>query len=913
MAVIYVDNHPFEADASKNLLHVCLSLGLNLPYFCWHPAMGSVGACRQCAVKQFKDEKDTRGKLVMACMTPAADGTRISIDDPEARAFRESVIEWLMVNHPHDCPVCEEGGECHLQDMTVMTGHTYRRYRFKKRTFHNQYLGPFINHEMNRCIACYRCVRFYNDYAGGRDLHAFASHHHVYFGRHEEGVLENEFSGNLVEVCPTGVFTDRTLSQHYTRKWDLQAAPSVCVHCGLGCNTHPGERYGRLRRILNRYNGDVNGYFLCDRGRFGYGFVNDEKRMRQPMLRRDKTAPLQPVTTEEALQHLAPLLAHRGRIIGIGSPRASLEANFALRTLVGPDRFYLGVPETDHRLIAAIIDILRNGPAPTPSLRDAEESDAVLVLGEDLTNTAPRLALALRQAVRHRSWEIADRLRIPRWQDTSVREATQGVRSPLFIASVSATRLDDVSTATYHGAPEDLARLGFAVAHAINPAAPLVPDLPEEARALAQSIAQALKAASRPLVVSGTGCRSEAVIQAAANIAWGLCASGTSAQICLTLPECNSLGLGLMGGGSLFEAFQAVGDGAADTVVVLENDLYRRAGRSEVDAFLDAAKHLVVIDHLLHDTSARADLALPAGTFAESDGTLVSSEGRAQRFVQVYVPHDGVQVQEIRESWRWIRDAMLAAGAATGISEGLGWQRLDDVTTACAAAMPMLDRITDAAPASSFRVAGQKIAREPHRYSGRTAMFANVTVHEPKPPDDPDAPMSFSMEGYPGRPPPALIPLFWAPSWNSIQSVNKFQAEIGGPLVGGNPGVRLIEPRVNGRALFFNHVPAAFRPRAGEWLIAPLYHLFGSEELSVLSRAIAERVPSPYLALNPEDAVAIKVGPGQVVALAVAGAEYRLPVQLRPDLPRGLAGLPAGLPALIGIALPAWGRIDTPR
>ena len=221
----------------------------------------------------------------MACMTPAADGTRISIDDPEAREFRGSVIEWLMVNHPHDCPVCDEGGECHLQDMTVMTGHDYREFRFRKRTHRNQYLGPFINHEMNRCIQCYRCVRFYREYAGGRDFDVFGAHDHVYFGRHDDGVLESEFSGNLVEVCPTGVFTDKTLKEHYTRKWDLQTAPSVCVHCGLGCNTIPGERYGMLRRIRNRYNGAVNGYFLCDRGRYGYEFVNSARRLRQPLLR----------------------------------------------------------------------------------------------------------------------------------------------------------------------------------------------------------------------------------------------------------------------------------------------------------------------------------------------------------------------------------------------------------------------------------------------------------------------------------------------------------------------------------------------------------------------------------------------------------------------------------------------------
>src|SRR5690606_4810619 len=124
---VYIDHRPYPSDPSTNLLDLCLSLGLDLPYFCWHPAMGSVGACRQCAVKQYGDENDRTGRIVMACMTAATDGTRIGVDEPEARAFRAAVIEWLMTNHPHDCPVCEEGGECHLQDMTLMTGHNYRR------------------------------------------------------------------------------------------------------------------------------------------------------------------------------------------------------------------------------------------------------------------------------------------------------------------------------------------------------------------------------------------------------------------------------------------------------------------------------------------------------------------------------------------------------------------------------------------------------------------------------------------------------------------------------------------------------------------------------------------------------------------------------------------------------------------
>ena len=146
-----------------------------------------------------------------------------------------------MTNHPHDCPICDEGGECHLQDMTVMTGHNQRTYRFNKRTYRNQDLGPFVSHEMNRCIQCYRCVRFYRDYAGGKDFNVFGSRNRTYFGRVEDGTLESPFSGNLVEICPTGVFTDKTEKAHYTRKWDLQTAP-VPVHALRPRLQHPAGR-----------------------------------------------------------------------------------------------------------------------------------------------------------------------------------------------------------------------------------------------------------------------------------------------------------------------------------------------------------------------------------------------------------------------------------------------------------------------------------------------------------------------------------------------------------------------------------------------------------------------------------------------------------------------------------------------
>ncbi|MEA2780463.1 MAG: NADH-quinone oxidoreductase subunit [Rhodospirillaceae bacterium] len=909
MPSILVDGNTYTVAAGHNLLHACLSLGFDLPYFCWHPALGSVGACRQCAVKQFRDANDAKGRLVMACMTPASDGARVSIHDPEAVAFRASVIEWLMANHPHDCPVCEEGGECHLQDMTLMTGHSYRRYRFRKRTFRNQDLGPFIGHEMNRCIACYRCVRYYRDYAGGDDLHVFASHNHVYFGRYADGTLENEFSGNLVEVCPTGVFTDKTLSARYTRKWDLQGAPSVCPHCSLGCNTQPNERYGELRRIVNRYNYEVNGYFLCDRGRFGYGFVNAPERVRHPLLRVGPATPTS-IPKEEAIVAAASLIrehAASAGVIGIGSPRASLEANFALRTLVGPDRFHIGISEMDRRLLSLVIDVLVRGPVKSASIRDAEQADAVVILGEDVTNTAPRLALALRQSVRHAGFELADRLHIPRWQDASVRDAARDVRSPLVVLSDDATRLDDVATATYRAAPDDIARLGFAIARHFDAAVPEAPDLAGSLRDLAGDIARQLQSAKRPLIVSGMSSRSEAVLQAAANLAWALTTAGGEPRVSFVVPEYNSLGLGLMGGESLGAALDAASSGKAHTMVVLENDLYRRANRDRVDAGVSSTRNLIVIDQVLHETAARADLVLSAGSFAESDGTFVNNEGRAQRAFRVFAPE-----APIEPSWKWIAD-VLAALEAVREDPPVSWRSLDDVMSACAEAVPALAGIIGAAPSAKFRIAGMKIAREPPRYSGRTAMFADRTVFEPPPPPDPDSPLNFSMEGYYGEMPGALYPYFWAPGWNSEQAVAKFQDEVGGPLRGGDPGVRLLEPRSGAPPAYFGNVPAAFRAREGEWLLMPQHHIFGSDELSALAPVIRQRTPAPYLALNPDDAAKLGADAGALIDISVGNASLRLPLQLHPALPRGTAGWPTWVKSEIFLDAPAWARIVVVR
>lgn len=892
MAKIFVDGKEYEVDGSQNLLAACLSLGLNLTYFCWHPALHSVGACRQCGILKYRDENDTKGRITMACMEPASDGTRISIEAPQAHQFRAENIESLMINHPHDCPVCDEGGECHLQDMTVMSGHNYRRYRFKKRTHNNQYLGPFINHEMNRCIQCYRCVRFYNDYAGGKDLSVFSAHDNVYFGRFEPGVLENEFSGNLVEVCPTGVFTDKTLKKHYTRKWDLTNAPSICHQCSLGCNIIASERYGTLRRTLTRFNGDVNGYFLCDRGRFGYEYVNSERRILHPLKKQDAT--FQKVNSETAIKDLKTLTGADKNIIGVGSPRASLESNFLLWEMVGADHFYAGIPKAEGGLLKEIIHILQNGKVKTPSMSEAESYDAIFVLGEDVTNTAPMLALALRQAAKNKPNEKAKAMKIADWNDAAIRELVQGETGPVFIATLQATKLEEIATKSYHAHPDDIARLGNMVAHKINNTLPAV-EVDKDTDALAAEIAEALLAAKRPLVVSGTGVYNEAVIHAAANVAYALKDKEMDAGLIYAVPEVNSMGLAMMSEQFLEDAFEKSTKEPADATIVLENDLYKRIDRKQVDEFFKQNKNFIVLESLANDTGEKATYVLPAGTFAESDGTVINNEGRAQRFYQVHVPKN-----DSRSSWKWL-DA---------VNQEDGPRNFDGIVASMIKAFPQFEKIKDVAPSADYRKGTEKIPREPHRYSGRTAMNAHINVSESKPPVDPDSALSYTMEGFFGKPPSSIIPFFWSPGWNSYQAINKYQIEVGGPLHGGNPGKRLLEPSENISSAYFNDIPESFSPKEGEWLALPLYHIFGSDELSAQSPAIRERIPKPYIALNDKDGEKAGFAEGSMLEVFYNGASHQLPVVLKTDLPQGIVGLPKGLEETSGVCFPFWTKLN---
>lgn len=887
MATIYVDGKNYEVNGSENLLQACLSLGIDIPYFCWHPSLGSVGSCRQCAVKQYTNPEDTRGRLVMSCMTPASDNTYISIEDQEAVDFRESIVEFLMTNHPHDCPVCEEGGHCHLQDMTVMTGHDRRRYRFTKRTHHNQELGSFIAHEMNRCIACYRCVRYYKDYAGGTDFGVFASASRVYFGRPESGTLESEFSGNLTEVCPTGVFTDKTHSARYNRKWDMQYAPSICQGCASGCNISPGERYGELRRVENRFNGAVNQYFLCDKGRFGTGYVNNADRPRNPQARHN--AEVTTLSVDDALDRAIAQLQGK-KVLGIGSPRASLESNFALRELVGVEQFSTGSPQKEQALVELAANIMQTQGIYNPSMREIESYDAVLILGEDLTQTAPRMALSVRQAAKNKAKQMAADRRTPDWLAEPVQRIAQDQKSPVYILAATQTRLADIATGEVVASPNDIARLGFAVAALVKGNS--VNGLDADAIAFAQSIADCLKAAKKPLIIAGTSLQDAAIMEAAAELTQNL---GAQAGLSLVVPEVNSMGLALLGGLSLEQAFAM----DYDAIVVVENDLFRRLPQAQLQAALAKASPVIVIDHSETETVKAASLVLSAASFAEGDGTVVSQEGRAQRFYQVYDPSYYKPEYAIKESWRWLH------ALETGMkNQTIQWTVLDDVIENIVKHVPQLSAIADVAPDAGYRVHGLKIAREPRRYSGRTALRSQISVHEPKQPVDVDSALTFSMEGYVGpQKASSLVPFAWAPGWNSPQSWNKYQDEVGGHLKGGDSGVRLFD-RLPKRAARSYVAPNAALQRPDSFRLVPMHHIFASGEFTTKTEAMQSRIPEAAFAVGTQDAARLNVQNGMHLTISAGDSTVCLPVQVIDYLPEGYIGYPVGLAPTVSMAEP---------
>jgi len=627
MPSLVIDNRSVEVPKGTKVISAAEKLGIYIPRFCFHEALGAVGACRMCAV-MFLDGP-VKG-LKMSCMTEAKDGMVISTDHPDAMRFRSWVIECLMLNHPHDCPVCDEGGQCLLQDMTVSGGHGIRRYGGPKRTYRDQDLGPLVGHEMNRCIHCWRCRRFYQDYAGYRDLGAMQIGSRTYFGRQKDGRLQSPFAGNLIDLCPTGVYTDKP-SRYEGRRWDYQRSDSVCPHCSLGCATMLNVRYRQVIRLEARPEPAVNGHFICDRGRYGFGFANHPERPRKARIDGSE-ADLQ-TALQEAATRLGEVSAEygAGAVAALGSCRMGLEAQVAMARLChergwSAPRFYLE-PDLALRVHAAARSL---EPELALSQTELQKADFILAVGVDPLAEAPMLALAMRQAVRSGA-TVA--LIDPRPLELPFPSRRLAVECGLFDVALPWLVRQAFGAKKRRKLDEIYPRL-LTVAGGEGLEKKGLRELKKMARLLAKS--------QRPALVCGTDMVPQGLPGGAADLVRLLREQGKDAGVFFVLPGANAMGAAMAApeetaGGDLLEAMER---GEVRALLAVESDpLFGFYDRARLERALEGLKLLVVLDHLPSVTAAKAHLLLPVTNLYEAPGiSLVNHEGRLQRASAIQEP-----------------------------------------------------------------------------------------------------------------------------------------------------------------------------------------------------------------------------------------------------------------------------------
>jgi NADH-quinone oxidoreductase subunit G len=622
MPDLIIDGLKVSVPQGTNVLQAAERVGVMIPRFCWHPALGSAGSCRMCAV-MFTDGP-VKG-LQMSCMVKARDQMVVDTGHPEALEYRRHVAELLMLHHPHDCPVCDEGGHCLLQDTVISCGHSSRQFGGRKRTYVNQDLGPLVAQEMNRCIHCYRCARYYQEFAGGRDFGPRRIAGDVSYARYRPGVLESPFAGNLTQICPTGVFTDKP-SRHKARHWDLESAHGVCPHCSLGCNTEPFTRYRSVIKVEARENPEVNGHFICDRGRHGYEYANLAARPRQASVDGLEASMDEALAT--AAERLGRIRAAHGpgAVAALGSSRQSLESMAALKLLAGAagwqhPEFTTGA----HRKKSLLAAVKASAKDLRVSLGEIAKSDCILIVGGAPLSEAPMLALSARQAVRKgASVMVID----PR-----------PVELPFEFTHVPARKrqIEAALGAVLHEALAD------AKASLVADQAAFLADLPE---AMPEGVdapgwedfAKRLGESAFPVAVCGTDIVSVTTPGLAAAAAELLAAARGKAGFFPVLAGANAFGSALMNqkDTSFDDVLQGIEAGHIKALVCVESDpAGRHANHARMQAAIYKLDLLVCIDYLPTATRLQANIFLPSQTVFEAGGSFINNEGRTQRAAPV--------------------------------------------------------------------------------------------------------------------------------------------------------------------------------------------------------------------------------------------------------------------------------------
>jgi NADH-quinone oxidoreductase subunit G len=678
---VTVPNGTFIVEAAKQL-------DIEIPVFCYHPKMESVGMCRMCLVTvgtplvdraTGQAQLDDGGKPIIrwfpkpqtACTIPVSEGMVVITNSEEVAADRKAILEFLLTSHPLDCPICDKGGECPLQDLTYRHGPGVSRFDYgtKHHAAKRYPLGDLIILDQERCVLCARCTRFQDEIAHDPVLAIENRGRDAMIVSYSDPVFDSHYSGNTTDICPVGALTSRDF-RFYARPWELTNVPSLCNHCGVGCNTVLGARRGEIARVMPRQNEAVNEIWICDKGRFGHHFNGSPYRLTMPLMRQDNK--LVEASWDDALQHVADRLAaiketHGPNAIGgIAGARLPNEDLYLFQKLL---REVIGTHNVDHRvgLSATFEDdtVYAVGVGTGTDLGRVGRDTAILVVGSDLDQEAPILYLRVAGAARHGATLINAGGRPTKLDRGSshVLRYHYGTAAHLLLGM-----LHEVFEAGLTG-NETVSRRVSGLEGLTSKIADWTPERVEEITGIAASdiraAARAFGEAKNGIVLYGPEAGNDpALRRAVANllIVTGFVGRPNNGVIAV-LPQANSRGaadLGIvphrMAGYVPVEepglsARQMLGGGVRALLTAAADPLIEMSRPKELE-------FLAVQELFLTETAQKADVVLPAAAVGERDGTFTNLERWVQRFDPA-LPVPGLA----RPDWTIIRQLAVLLGA----------------------------------------------------------------------------------------------------------------------------------------------------------------------------------------------------------------------------------------------------------
>lgn len=627
MIEIEIDGKSLQVAEGSTIMDAAHEAGTYIPHFCYHKKLSIAANCRMCLVQVEKAPKP-----LPACATPVANGMKVFTHSELATKAQKGVMEFLLINHPLDCPICDQGGECQLQDLAVGYGSSASRYQEEKRVVFNKNLGPLVNTDMTRCIHCTRCVRFTQEIAGEMEMGQAKRGEHSEIMPFIEKTVDSELSGNIIDLCPVGALTSKPF-RYAARTWELARRKSVAPHDGLGSNLIVQVKHDKVLRVLPLENEEINECWLSDKDRFSYEALNSEERLTKPMVKQG--GQWQETDWGVALDYIAHALkdvvkTHGADAVGtLVSPHSTLEEMFLAQKLSRE----LGSNNVDFRLRQSdfALDGKRAG-TPWLGMKVAELSklDRVLVVGSFLRKDHPLLAQRLRQSAK-RGTQVS--LINPVDDDQLIKNTLRAVGLPSQLPQLLAEVVKAVAAAK--GATVDAAVSAVSVS------------------AAAQKIADSLVSGSNAGVFLGNFAQQhpqastlEALAQQLAKLLGGKAgilgesANSVGGYVAKAVPSANGLNAAQM----------FAQPRKAYLLFNTEPELDSADGAQAVAALNGAAMVAVFSAFKSEAALAYADVLLPIAPFTETSGTFVNTEGRVQSFNAVAKAQG-----ETRPGWKVLR------------------------------------------------------------------------------------------------------------------------------------------------------------------------------------------------------------------------------------------------------------------